>query len=114
MEFKINNDTWTIVEKTKDQLKKIYEENMEEKAYFVFGVTKKAEHEIIINSDMCKEQKIRTLKHELTHCYMWEYGLYNAEPINEELVCDIVSASNDFINEVVNKWREYECKSEHK
>lgn len=69
-----------------------------------FGLTNKAEHKIIINKDMCKDQKIRTLKHELTHCYIWEYGLYNAGDINEELICDIVACSNDFINEVIKQY----------
>lgn len=48
---------------------------------------------------------IKTLKHELTHAWMYEYAhsqddktLYGAEDI-----CEIVSSSNDFINEVINK-----------
>lgn len=104
MEFKINNDTWIIEEIDKDKLKEMYEEEMQEKTYFVFGVTKKSDHIIYINKDMCKEQKIKTLKHELVHCYIWEYGLYNVIEINEEVICDIVACSNEFINEVVNQY----------
>ena len=104
MEFNINNDKWTIEEKEKNELRKMYEEETEEKAYFVFGVTQKSKHIIYINKDMCKEQKIKTLKHELTHCYIWEYGLYNVMDINEEVICDIVASSNDFINDIVNKY----------
>ena len=47
---------------------------------------------------MCQDQKIKTLKHELTHCYIWNYGLYNVPHFNEEMVCDLVSSINDFIN----------------
>lgn len=54
---------------------------------------------------MCFEQQICTLKHELTHCYMWNYGLYNITEYNEEFICDLISASNDFINEVVEKYK---------
>ena len=104
MEFSINNDKWTIEEKEKNELRKMYEEETEEKSYFVFGVTQKWKHIIYINKDMCKEQKIKTLKHELTHCYIWEYGLYNVMDINEEVICDIVASSNDFINDIVNKY----------
>lgn len=53
---------------------------------------------------MCFEQQIKTLKHELTHCFIWSYGMYNVEGYNEEFICDLVSASNDFINEVVEKY----------
>lgn len=104
MNFKINNDTWKIQEIEADELKEMYEEEMQEKAYYVFGVTQKSKHIIYINKDMCEEQKLKTLKHELTHCYIWEYGLYNVMDVNEEVICDIVASSNDFINEVVNKY----------
>lgn len=105
MKFKINYDEWEIKEKDKNELKELYENDMQEKAYYVFGVTVKSEHIIYINKDMCEEQKIRTLKHELTHCYIWEYGLYNVMDINEEVICDIVASSNDFINEVVEQYK---------
>jgi hypothetical protein len=74
-------------------------------ASFAFGVTIFPKHEIWINEDMCFEQQIKTLKHELTHCFIWSYGMYNVEVYNEEFICDLVSASNDFINEVVEKYK---------
>lgn len=103
--FLINNDTWTIEEKSKDELKEMYEKETDEKVYCVFGVTQKTRHIIYINKDMCEEQKIKTLKHELTHCYIWEYGLYNIVDMNEEILCDLVACSNDFINEIVDKYK---------
>lgn len=108
MKFEINNTEWIIKEKDKNELKELYEKETQEKTYFVFGVTVKSKHIIYINKDMCQEQKIRTLKHELTHCYIWEYGLYNVMDINEEVICDIVASSNDFINEVVEKYKNNE------
>ena len=105
MKFKINNDEWEIEEKDKNELKELYEKETQEKTYFVFGVTVKSKHIIYINKDMCQEQKIRTLKHELTHCYIWEYGLYNVMDINEEVICDIVASSNDFINGIVEMYK---------
>lgn len=104
MEFKINNHKWRIEEKSKQELINMYNEQYEEAAYFVFGLTLRPKHLIYINKEMCKDQKIKTLKHELTHCYIWEYGLYNVPNFNEEMVCDLVSSSNDFINEVVNQY----------
>lgn len=105
MKFKINNDEWTIKEEESRKLKELYEKEMKENTYFVFGLTNKAQHLIYINKDMCEEQKIKTLKHELMHCYIWEYGLYNVMEMNEEVICDIVASSNDFVNEVVNQYR---------
>ena len=103
--FKINNDEWLVEEKNKDELREMYENETEEKTFFVFGVPQKSKHIIYINQDMCEEQKIKTLKHELTHCYIWEYGLYNVMDINEEVICDIVACSNDFINKVVEQYK---------
>ena len=105
MKFTINNDEWQIEEKSKNELKELYEKETQEKTYFVFGVTIKSAHIIYINKDMCEEQKIKTLKHELTHCYIWEFGLYNVMDINEEVICDIVASSNDFINVIVEQYK---------
>ena len=105
LEFKINNDKWIIEEKSKEELEELYQKETEEKIYFVFGVTIKPQHVIYINKDMCEQQKIKTLKHELTHCYIWEYGLFNVIDVNEEVICDLVACSNDFINEVVEKYK---------
>lgn len=113
IEFYINNDKWIIEEKTSDSLLKIYNEQYSEEAYYVFGLTIKSEHKIYINKDMCEEQKIKTLKHELTHCYIWEFGLYNVPNFNEEMVCDLVSSSHNFINEVTKEF-ENRLKKEEK
>lgn len=104
MKFIINNSLWIIEEMEENELNNLYEEKMQEKTYYVFGVTQKSTHTIYINKNMCNAQKVRTLKHELTHCYIWEYGLYNVVDINEEVICDIVASSNEFINEVVERY----------
>lgn len=104
MNFLINNSEWTIEELDTKALKEMYEEENEGKVYYTFGVTKYPTHTIYINKDMCTSQKIRTLKHELTHCYIYSYGLYNITEITEEIVCDIVASSNDFINKVVEQY----------
>lgn len=51
---------------------------------------------------------IRTLKHELTHVWLWEYG-HNQHEENKkysrEDICEIVASSNNFINEIVDKYK---------
>lgn len=48
---------------------------------------------------------VKTLKHELTHVWLYEYGHNQEEKeFNNEDVCEIVASSNDFINEIVNQY----------
>jgi Zn-dependent peptidase ImmA (M78 family) len=107
MEFRINNDIWKIELKDTNFMKKEYgqEKAEDEEVYFVFGLTEKTKHKIYINKDMCYAQQVKTLKHELTHCYIWQYGLYEVPNFNEEMVCDLVASINDFINDIVEKFK---------
>ena len=100
--FEINNSTWVIKLLDKETLLKLYRESIDEEALFAFGVTVFPSHEILINKDMCYDQQIRTLKHELTHCFIYSYGMYNVPHYTEEMVCDLVASVNDFINDVIN------------
>ena len=106
MDFKINNNNWKILEKDSQILLDKYNYENENPATFAFGITIYSNHEIWINKDMCQEQKVRTLKHELTHCYIWNYGLYNVPHFTEEMVCDLVSSCNDFISDIIKNYRE--------
>ena len=58
---------------------------------------------ILVNKDMEKQQQLHTLKHELTHCYIWQTGLYHVDKFDNEMVCDLIASSNNFINEIVEK-----------
>ena len=106
MKFEINNSEWEIREEDGDTLLKMYRDRVDSEAYFTFGVTIYSSHKILINKNMCNDQKIRTLKHELTHCFIYSYGMYNVPSFDVEMVCDLVASINNFINEVVNKFKE--------
>ena len=104
-EIKINNHIWQIEEHPEEEL--LYEyQKRQPNAYACFGLTFYKEHKIWIAKELCDDEKIRTLKHELTHCYIWENGFYNVDFNNEELVCDFVAGIYDFINgcleEIIN------------
>ena len=105
MKFLINNNEWTIIEKDSDVMLKTYKESVDDRATFAFGLTIFPTHEIWINKDMCIDQRIRTLKHELTHCFIYNYGMYNVPEFNEEMVCDLVASINDFINEIIEQYK---------
>lgn len=101
MKFEINNNEWEIFRVDKDSILDRYNEEHEDQSTYVFGLTIYPEHQIWINDNLCTEEKIRTLKHELAHCYLWSYGFYNTPHFTEEMLCDTVAASNDFINRIV-------------
>ena len=104
MKFNINNDIWQIKEVDSQKLLEKYNKEFDSDSTFCFGVTLYPKHEIWINKDMCKAQKNKTLKHELTHVYIWEHGLYNVPNFTEEMVCDLVASCSNIINQIVSNY----------
>lgn len=99
MKFEINNTEWTI---------KVVDEaiiNNEMKNDYTLGVTIYKTQEILLLKDQANI--IKTLKHELTHVWLYEYGHSQGDNANYnyEDICEIVASSNDFINEVVNEYK---------
>jgi len=102
-EFKINNHTWLIEYKPGDELLEEYKKRIQkENVHTCNGLTFYKDHMIWIAKEMCNDEIERTLKHELTHCYIWEMGFYNVEFNYEEIICDFVASIFDFIKEVLN------------
>lgn len=104
MDFTINNHRWIVYEVDSQLLNELVKKAIGDNVVCSFGITKYDGQSIYINEEMCKDQKIRTLKHELMHAYIWEMGMYNVPTFNDEMVCDLVASSNDFINEVVERY----------
>ena len=101
-EFIINNHKWFIEERNEEELLEEYHKR-QPNAYGCFGLTFYKEHKIWLAKDLCDDEKVRTLIHELTHCYIWENGFYYVDFNDEELVCDFVSSIYDFINSVIGR-----------
>ena len=99
--FIINNHLWFIFEKPGEELLNEYIKRIGNNSYMCNGLTLYKDHKIWIAEELCNDEKIRTLKHELTHCYIWEMGFYNVEFNYEEIICDFVATIHDFINEVL-------------
>lgn len=121
MKFKCFNMTYEIIEVSEEELKEKYiEEHPKDNKddIYVFGNTSYTEHIIRISKELNEEEKIKTLKHELCHCWMWNTANSGHMEYNEEHICEIVASSNNFINEVVNEYIKmkelnlYECDSE--
>ena len=101
MKFKINNTEWTIEEVDEATIKNEMENNNE-----TLGVTLYKTQTIMLLKDQANI--IRSLKHELTHAWLFEYGHNQNEDktFSYEDVCEIVASSNDFINEIVEQYKE--------
>ena len=99
LKFQINNTEWTIKEVDEATI------NNEMKNDFTLGVTIYKTQEILLLKNQAN--LIKTLKHELMHVWLYEYGhAQNDEPkYNYEDVCEIVASSNDFINEIIEKYK---------
>jgi hypothetical protein len=94
MKFKINNTEWTIEEVDEATI------NNEMKCDGTLGVT------IMLLKDQANITK--TLKHELTHVWLYEYGhnQNDDKTFSYEDVCEVVASINDFINEIVKQYKE--------
>lgn len=96
--FKINNTIWTI---------KVVDEatiNNEMKNDYTLGCTIYKTQEILLLKDQANI--IKTLKHELMHVWLYEYGHMQDDnaTYGYEDICEIVASSNDFINRIVDKY----------
>jgi len=97
MKFKINNTEWIIKEVDEATI------NNESKQDSVVGLTIYKTQEILLLENQANI--IKTLKHELCHVWLYEYGHNQEEKeFNCEDVCEIVASSNDFINEVIGQY----------
>ena len=96
--FKINNTERSIEEVDEATI------NNEMKADGTLGVTIYKTQKIMLLKDQANI--IKTLKHELTHVWLYEYGhnQNDEKTFTYEDVCEIVASINDFINEIVQEY----------
>lgn len=97
MKFEINGSEWEIIIVSEDKM------NNEQKNDYTLGLTIYSKQEIWLVENQVN--MLKTLIHELTHVWLFEYG-HNAQEreFNHEDVCEIVASSNNFINEIVQKF----------
>ena len=100
MKFKINNTEWTIEDVDEAAM------NNEMKNDGTLGVTIYKTQKIMLLKDQANI--IKTLKHELTHVWLYEYGhnQNDDKTFSYEDVCEVLASSNDFINEIVEQYKQ--------
>jgi hypothetical protein len=105
MEFEINGAKWIIEEVDEATI------NNEMKSVDFLGVTIYKTQKIMLLKDQANI--IKTLKHELTHVWLYEYG-HNQHREDKiftyEDICEIIASSNNFINEIVEKFKKQTLK----
>ena len=99
MYFIINSSPWKI---------KVVDEatiNNEMKNDNTLGLTNYKTQEIMLLENQANI--IKTLKHELMHVWLYEYGHAQDEntTYNYEDICEIVASSNSFINEIIENFK---------
>ena len=98
MNFNINGATWKIREVDEDVIK------LEDEPDYTLGLTIYKKQEVLLN----KNQKniLKTLKHELMHVWIYEYGHGQKDRFSCEDICEIVASSNSFINRIIIKYKD--------
>lgn len=100
MRFEINNEKWKIKEISNAEMIELIGDN----EAFTQGVTEYKSNVIYINKET--PNKRRTLYHELTHLFMYEYGhnQFEDKKFNNEDVCEICANSHDIIHKIVEDY----------
>lgn len=99
MEFEINETTWTIELVNETRMK------AETGNDYTLGLTIYKPQKVLLLKE--HSNIARTLKHELMHVWMYEYGHAQDENFsyNYEDICEIVASSNSFVNRIVEKFK---------
>lgn len=99
--FKMNNKEWTIEVISNDKMNTLCGSNLTET--FTHGATRYSELVIYLNE--LAPDKRKTLYHELTHCFMQEFGHnQHGKEFNNEDVCEISACSHDIIHKIVEDY----------
>ena len=99
MKFQINDSEWTIEEINKEEMRQKSEND------YTMGLTVYIEQKIYLLKEQAN--KIKTLKHELVHVWLYEYGHRQDDnrKYDYEDICEIIAASNNFINKIINDYK---------
>ena len=98
MDFICNNSNWRIELVSEDVI------NNATKRDNTLGCTMTNTQTVLILES--QPNVIKTLKHELTHVWLYEFGHNPDEKqFNDEDICEIISSINDFINDIINRFK---------
>jgi len=95
MKIKINNLEWKIEEVETRSSELMVDGNQ------CFGVCKFHSQEIFLDATLKSDKLCSTLRHELTHAFLYCYMLESKKTYTEEEVCEFVALYSKQINDIV-------------
>lgn len=107
MEFEMNDRIFTIKKVDQDILFN-HNKKINDGTANYFGLFLPYEQMILLDDNISYEQAIKTLIHELTHCYIWSYGI-SCDSYDDEDICNINANSHIIINRIVSDYIRRNC-----
>ena len=97
-----HKNIWTLCFRDRDEMNIIYYENRPvDQETRLYGITDYISQIVYIDKDLDGFLLAKTLRHELTHIYLWETG-QQGRVMNEEEQCDFVSIIAPVITQSTN------------
>ena len=88
---------WTLCFKDRNEMNRIfYEDRPIDQETRLFGLTEYVSQTIYVDKDLDGFLLGKTLRHELTHVYLWETGQQEISK-NEEEICDFMGVAGPII-----------------
>lgn len=107
-----NNNNYEILEISQEEMYNLGpNKNKDRNSYIPFGLTQHTNHKIYINKELCYEEKVRTLRHELMHAWMCSTANNGHREYDEEHICSMIEVSNDVIYKETERYIEENFKS---
>lgn len=99
----IPKNIWTLCFRDRATMTKLYyEDRTPEEGARINGLTDYINLTVYIDKELDGFLLIKTIRHELTHIYLWETGQQD-RIFNEEEMCDFISVAAPLINDTANK-----------
>lgn len=96
-------NTWKLCFRDKTEMSRIYyEDRKPDDEARIFGMTEFVTMTIYIDDMLDGYTLAKTLRHELTHVYLWETGQQD-RVLNEEEICDFMSVAAPIINKTADE-----------
>lgn len=93
----ISKNIWKLCFRNRKEMTKIfYEDRVPDEEARIHGITEYVTSTIYIDKDLDGFLLVKTLRHELTHVYLWETG-QQGRVFTEEELCDIMSVASPLI-----------------
>lgn len=92
-----NRTVWKLCFRDRKEMDKIfYEGRTPDDGTRIHGITEYISSTVYIDKDIDGYLLAKTLRHELTHIYLWETG-QQSRVLNEEETCDLLSVASPLI-----------------